>query len=444
MKFTDQFRFVRQNMKKNKTRLFMTVLATAMGCSFLIVLASVGFGLQKSIVDKAIGDRLVTSIDIYGVQGDAQLNRELGPDHLAYLRSVDHVKAVTYRNAVQQRLKIAVEDVPVNNDGTYNVDFEAETKAGFKLSAGRLPQADNEVIVGYHIRMPDSGFNPSEELPSANEWIGKTLTLEASQVETDGSERRTTFEAIIVGIGQKPTREWQADSNVYIGNALMSRIEQYTGTQWGAQRLLPDSPDSEGYEPPGLEEPRQYQQVKVIADKANQVKGISQNIREQGYLSHSIADELEQINLIFLIMKIGLAFVGTIAVLIASIGIYNTMTMAVTERAQDIGIMKAIGAHPSAIRRIFLLESAMIGVLGALIGTVVAYAISFAVNAGLPLVIERFMNEEVPQDFRFSLIPAYLAVGSSLISLAVALLSGSRPARRATRIDVLSALRRDM
>jgi len=65
MNAKDKFRFVRKNMKKNKTRVFMTVLATAMGCAFLIVLASVGFGLQKSIVDRMLQDSLVTKITVY-------------------------------------------------------------------------------------------------------------------------------------------------------------------------------------------------------------------------------------------------------------------------------------------------------------------------------------------------------------------------------------------
>jgi acetoin utilization transport system permease protein len=153
---------------------------------------------------------------------------------------------------------------------------------------------------------------------------------------------------------------------------------------------------------------------------------------------------VQQINVFFLIMKIGLIFVGAIAVLIASIGIFNTMTMAVTERAQDIGIMKAIGAHPSVIKRIFLLESAMIGIIGAVFGTVVAYGISVAVNAGLPALVSMAMGETLPEGFRFSIIPAYLALLACSISLAVAMLSGYRPAKRATAIDVLSALRRDI
>jgi acetoin utilization transport system permease protein len=447
MKLSDQFRFVRQNMKKNKTRLFMTVLATAMGCSFLIVLASVGFGLQKSIVDKVVGDRLVTEIDIYGIEADNDVQRQIGEKNLDYLRSVENVKAVTYRNYVQQMLNPVVDGVAVTNNSIINVDFEAEAKAGFELSAGKLPQRDNEVVIGFNIREANEGNKAIADAPLAKEWLGKVVNLEIVQNAEDGSEQKKMIPVTVVGIGQKTTKEWEKDRNIYIGNGLLAQIESFTQTQWGAVRIAAD-PDSsgniEGNQPLGLQDPRQYNQVQVIADGANHVKQIAEDIRLKGYYSHSIASELQQVNLVFLIMKIGLVFVGTIAVLIASIGIFNTMTMAVTERAQDIGIMKAIGAHPSTIRRIFLLESCLIGLLGAVMGTIVAYIISIAVNAGLPLIIEGFMNEKVPSDFRFSWIPPYLAVISCLISLGVAILSGSRPAKRATRIDVLRALRRDL
>lgn len=73
------------------------------------------------------------------------------------------------------------------------------------------------------------------------------------------------------------------------------------------------------------------------------------------------------------------------------------MTMAVTERAPDIGIMKAIGANPKTIKRIFLLESSYIGLIGAAIGTLVAYVISFIVNFGLPLIIKQAFGEEPPE-----------------------------------------------
>ncbi|MEK3883173.1 FtsX-like permease family protein [Paenibacillus sp. PL2-23] len=449
MKFRDQLRFVRQNMKKNKTRLFMTVLATAMGCTFLIVLASVGFGLQQSIVDSIVGDRLVTGIDIAGKNAEQLEDTNIYEEDMKSFRELPGVKAVTYRNYIGQWLNPQVEGAAAGSDRTIQVDFAEEARAGFDLSAGRMPEAEHEIVIGYHIReqMNEQGGMP--DYLDASEWLNKTMTL---QVEYYGAGKKLTepLEAVIVGVSEQPAREWDRDKSLYLGAGMLEKIEGITGTRNG------DLPYFEGESPTAEQidaalasmakpsERRSYGGVQVVASHGDKVKGLVETLRSQGFYTHSIVDELEQVNLMFAIMKIGLVFVGTIAVLIASIGIFNTMTMAVTERAQDIGIMKAIGAHPSAIRKLFLLESAIIGLMGAAFGTLVAYAISMAVNAGLPVIIMRFMEEEVPSDFLFSVIPPYLTALACGISLGVAMLSGYRPALRATRIDVLSALRRDV
>src|SRR5690606_12974848 len=65
MKWQDRFRFVRQNMGKNKSRIFMTVLAAAMGCAFLIMLASVAFGLQNSLIKEITEGQTLTRIELY-------------------------------------------------------------------------------------------------------------------------------------------------------------------------------------------------------------------------------------------------------------------------------------------------------------------------------------------------------------------------------------------
>ena len=124
---------------------------------------------------------------------------------------------------------------------------------------------------------------------------------------------------------------------------------------------------------------------------------------------------------------------GTIAVIIASIGIYNTMTMAVTERFREIGIMKAVGAHPRVIKRLFLLESGYIGVAGALTGVALAYLVGGVINLGLPLLFDWVFGETVPAGFRFSLIPADLSAISFLICTVTAVASGLRPAAKARR-----------
>jgi len=455
MKWKDKLRFVRQNLKKNKSRVFMTVLATAMGCSFLIVLASVGFGLQKSVVDNITKGRLLTEIDIHGIREDKGY-RQISDKEIAVLESIDHVKAVTRRYRVKQFAEYRIGDLKTSGQPIV-AHMPAEIAAGFELAAGRMPQRDDEVIVGFHFA---DQLRPSAEqsggaqvggggdaAPPANgrdvsakakELLGATMEMQVKQ--WFGKEQKM-FEVpvTVVGIAKAPGREWIIDANVYVSEAVMKQIESFTQTAYGV--LSPPDQPANAAAPGGA---RIYEEVKVYADDVKNVQGVVDKLTENRYASHSIVNQLEEVNTLFLIMKTGLVLVGTIAVLIASIGIYNTMTMAVTERTPDIGIMKAIGAHPKTIRGVFLIESGCIGLFGAVIGTAVAYAVGYAVNLVLPEVIRAFLNGDPPEGLRFSYIPPTLVLISVSISIGVAVLSGVRPAVRATRVDVLKALRRDL
>ncbi|WP_127585234.1 ABC transporter permease [Paenibacillus koleovorans] len=460
MKWGDRFRFVRQNMKKNKSRVFMTVLATAMGCSFLIVLASVGFGLQKSVVNEITGDSLLTEISVYGKEERKNLYSQLKDADIAELEQIPNVKSVTRRITVGQQLNLRVGDQVTSQQGVI-MHIPSEVKAGFKLEAGRMPQSDREVIVGYQfaeslrkageaIEEDSTAAEPEKQEQSIEEMdkvaasvLNKTMDMEVKRM-VGKAEEKTVMPVTIVGVASKPTREWMNDRKIYLSDAMLREIESYTNTRRG-DIIPPELMEKGGAASAApIDGEREYAEVHIYADNVKDVKGIADVLEERSYANHSIVNELEQVNVMFTIMKIGLLLVGTIAVLIASIGIYNTMTMAVTERAQDIGIMKAIGAHPSTVKSVFLIESTYIGVLGALIGTVVSYVISFAVNLSLPAVISGFMGENPPEGLIFSDIPPSLTLICVAISLVVAMLSGLRPAKRATQVDVLKALRRDV
>src|SRR4051812_37431582 len=150
MKLRDQFRFVRQNMKKNRTRVYMTILATAMGCAFLIVLASVGFGLQKSVVKEMTERRIMTQIDIYGQEvNETGGYRQLDDKDVQTFEKISDVKAVTRIKMLQQEGVYSFGEYQQSTQ-TMVANFPSEIKAGFELSEGRLGTGKNEVVVGYN------------------------------------------------------------------------------------------------------------------------------------------------------------------------------------------------------------------------------------------------------------------------------------------------------
>ncbi|MYL69985.1 FtsX-like permease family protein [Halobacillus litoralis] len=456
MKWKDRFNFIRQNMKKNKSRVFMTILATAIGCAFLIVLASVGFGAQRFIVNDLMQDRAITEVTVYGKQSaDEGESPEITKEDLETFQSMENVKAVSHKIQLRTEADILY-DAYAGGSTVSVVDFQSEKEAGLNLSSGRMPQEENEVLIGYHLdqllykkseeEAEDQIFNQNglvkEEYRMDEELLNKTIEIEVEQYKDDEWVTET-FAVEVVGIMEEPARDWQVSNDVYISEAVLGDIEAFTGTAYGAA-IHPDMKTDEVATLQSEGQDRVYSDVQVIAGNMEQVEQLSQNLKDEGYHIYSVTEELDQINVVFAVVKVGLIVVGTIALLIASIGIYNTMSMAVTERTQDIGIMKAIGGHPKMIRSIFLMESGYIGLMGAFVGVVIAYLVSVGINMLLPFVIQQVFDQTIEEAIQLSYIPPYLALICVALSIGVAMLSGLKPAKKATRIDVLSALRRDV
>lgn len=429
MLFKDQLSFVLQHMRKNKLRVTMTVLAAMIGCAFLIVLASVGFGIQETMRSEMLNQEEVTEIQLWG-------DESFTAEDEKWINNLEHVNAVLKKWGVSEGVGSTFEDRTGYSQGTI-VDIEAQAKLPSNLSKGRLPKAPNEIVVGYHyaqnlLNEADNAEieRKSKEAEKNGTWyngeeegykgdiIGKKVTLEFRTGEGEENTQTQSGEFTVVGVLKKPSYDWYIDSSIIFEQGLQ---EQFPTVETSPKTM-------------------------IYVDSFENVMPVLDSLKEEGYQVYSVVEQLEQMDLFFLIFKIGLVFIGTIAILIASIGIFNTMTMAVTERTREIGVLKAIGASPALIQRLFLMESAFIGLLGTGLAIVVSYGISFGVNAILPPVVSYALSDAdlTDYDITFSLIPISLVIIAGGISLLVAILSGWRPARKATKIEVINALRQEL
>lgn len=423
----DQREFISQHMKRNKLRVFMTILAAAMGCAFLIILASVGFGLHKTIQDEVLSNRIVTEVELYGKEnGDAPTAEELQA-----IRKMAHVKTVVERINVPGSPVVMLDGKEGYGKLVYT-DLKAEQQANLSLFLGDIPKNATEVVVGYHfasnflsekeyeqLNNAENYLEKQEELtaPIREDLIGKTISIEIFDFETEEVVTTQTF--TVTGIAKKPAKDWAYDDTIYADTSKSEEVLSAFGI---------DSPDIS---------------ITVHATDFKYVADLTTSLKDQGFLVYSVTEELGQMNMLFTVIQIGLVIVGTVAVMIASIGIFNTMTMAVTERTREIGIMKAIGAPPKLIQRLFLMESTAIGLIGTCIAIAVSYAMSLLVNIIVPFIVFNSLGEEAPTDMTItvSYIPWQLVLIAAVISIGVAVLSGWRPARKATSIDVIQALK---
>lgn len=139
-------------------------------------------------------------------------------------------------------------------------------------------------------------------------------------------------------------------------------------------------------------------------------------------------------------IRIVLGAIGAVSLLVASIGITNTMVMSIYERTREIGIMKVIGSSLGDIKKMFLFEAAMIGLIGGIMGLLLSYGVSYLLNnAGFALM--GFFGPGGGS--KPSIIPIWLAGSAMVFTTIIGLVSGYYPARRAMNLSALEAIRKD-
>ena len=161
-----------------------------------------------------------------------------------------------------------------------------------------------------------------------------------------------------------------------------------------------------------------------------------------GHEAYSLNDELESFKQQALVIQAILGGIGAISLLVAAIGIANTMVMSIYERTKEIGVMKVIGASLKDIKRLFLFESALIGLTGGVFGVGLSYLISFLMNKfGSQFVQLGMMMGPGGGEARISIIPVWLALAALGFSALIGVISGYFPARRAMNLSALDAIR---
>jgi putative ABC transport system permease protein len=158
-----------------------------------------------------------------------------------------------------------------------------------------------------------------------------------------------------------------------------------------------------------------------------------------GYTTFALADQFEQVTKGFYFMDMVLAAVGMIAIVVAALGIVNTMVMSILERYREIGVMKAVGAGDGDVKRIFFFESAAIGLLGGAGGCVLGWAVSLVINR----IVNFYTARQGLPFVDYFAFPVWIFAGALGFALLVSLVSGIYPARRAARVDPVVALRHD-
>ena len=180
-----------------------------------------------------------------------------------------------------------------------------------------------------------------------------------------------------------------------------------------------------------------YTSLSVRVQNPNRVPAVEDAIKKMGFGAFSIVDATRSMRQFFAVLDGFLAIFGSLALEVASIGIVNTLVMAILERRREIGIMKAIGASDADVRGLFFAEAGAMGLVGGVAGVTLGWAIGRLINFGMNIYLQR---QNFPSAQIWS-VPLWLILGAIAFSIVVSLLAGLYPASRAARLDPVQALR---
>jgi ABC-type antimicrobial peptide transport system permease subunit len=422
MRLSDTLLTATQNLGRRKVRTVLTSIGVFVGIITIVTMVSLGIGIQRQITDtiSALGlDTVFASPIVTRPPGGTNPNARLRPEAPLNAAAVERIKTVPGVTSVEVVLSLpSAPEITLTIDGkTFPItvrDYNPQERifAGQEtMLAGQaldFMEDTRGVVLGERL-LKGASFAPEQYAG----LVGKPATITVTAPRGD----KQTFSTTVKGIVQTLNR-----AGADLGNADKLDIKRW----W--------------YNDPAILESEGYSAVVVHTASLNDATRVSKQVGEMGFRAATLQTFLDQVNRIFAILQIMLSSVGLLALLVASIGIANTMIMSIYERTREIGTLKALGSSNGDVLRIFMLEAGLIGLFGGIVGIVLGWLLGLGLNE----VIDGYLrNEQIPLEGPFFVVTWELVAGALVFAAFVGIIAGLYPAFRAARLDPLAALRHE-
>ena len=437
MKFLDLLRLILGNLSRRKARVALTAIGVVIGTAAIVVLVSLAIGLQKSATDQLYGIGDLTLIDVMPAYGGGgffggpvmiesnQLEEPLLLTNsvLQQFREIPGVQVVIPRDYLgaqtiiqYQRMEGGVNIIGIDTNDLANLGMEA--------SEGTTSLNKGTVVIG--VMTPNNFYDPQlrpgQQPPPPPALYNEQIQLIVIKFDQQGNESRKTLSLRVSGVLQETGGE--ADYSIYLPlDTVRSLNEWANGTRIN-------------YNKTG------YNQVVVKVEDPNDALDIADQITAMGFQAITPQAFLQGINNTFLILQIIFGGVGAIALLVAAIGIANTMAMSILERTREIGLMKAVGATNRDVLSIFLGEAAGIGFIGGMGGITIGWLAAQAINVlAVAFLANQASQQGGPPPSVAVYTPIWLPIFALIFSTFIGMLSGLYPALRAATMIPVQALK---
>ena len=464
MRFGDLFSMAMRNLFKRKMRTILTVMGVVVGSAAITIMISLGVAVNMTF-DAMIEDmgQRALRVRVHGPWNPGPMDTVISRDILAQINNMPDVEIAT--PIVNSWMSFA--------SGRYigglqimGIEPAAMAALGLEVAEGRLLDSNDELNIVYAANARQMFRSPRDQ----NVWFGwgQDNILPEPDIDLLQFPLRASFDqsSLLPGGGGGNTRPYMID-----GVGIMAQNDDWD-FNWASFMPLEQVIELErtrhrqnqggmrggtfvsmggggamfigGNNSSDFPLDNAFDMAVIVVNDVNNVETVAEQIRNMGFEEWSVQTDTHWIN--FQREQSGalqnlLAAVGFVSLLIAAIGIANTMIMAIYERTKEIGVMKVIGATVKDVRRLFLLEAAIIGALGGLVGLLLSAFGSYLLNNTEMAFFGVQQQWGDNPDAVISFIPTWLYGLAFGFSCIVGLVSGSLPARRATKISALAAIR---
>jgi putative ABC transport system permease protein len=443
MKVFDLVRLILGNLSRRKARVALTAIGVVIGTAAVVILVSLAIGLQKNANEQLYGIGDLTQIQVMpaydmpqggggggvavqvgggpGKEGQPQPARLLTNSALDEFRAMSGVASVIPREYLMTGVLMKYQKLE-GGSGIIGVDATDLASLGLEATEGGTELGRGTVVIGAMVanNFYDPRQRPGQEPPPPPQLYGQQIQLVVSKYDSQGNEIRKNLSVRVTGV-LKETRG-ESDWTIYFPLDQIKSLNE-----WAQGRHINYNKES-------------YSQVVVKVQDVEQVLDISDQITQMGFQAFTPQSFVQGINNFYVILQFIFGGVGAIALLVAAIGIANTMAMSILERTREIGLMKAVGATNRDVLAIFLGEAAGIGFIGGLGGVIIGWLAGQGINVIALVYLANQAGQQGGAPPSIAVYtPFWLPLFALIFSTIIGMISGFYPAlRAATMIPVLA------
>lgn len=438
MRFIDLLRLIFGNLSRRKARVALTAIGVVIGTAAVVILVSLAIGLQRNANEQLYGIGDLTQIQVSPTYGEGPVMGPGGggggsevPSQTALLtnfalddlRAIPGVEWVIPREFMMagglvkfQKLEGWANIIGIATDDLADLGLEA--------LQGDTALGRGVIVVGPMVANSfyDPRLRPGQEPPPPPDLYDQQIQFVVSKWDAQGVETRKTLSLRVTGM-LKETRG-ESDWTIYMPLDQVKALNE-----WAMNRRINYNKDG-------------YSMAVVKVTDVDQVISITDQITAMGFQAWTPQAFVQGINNFYVILQVIFGGVGAIALLVAAIGIANTMAMSILERTREIGLMKAVGATNRDVLAIFLGEASGIGFIGGLGGVIIGWLAGQAINV---IAIVYLANQATQMGGAPPSVavytPLWLPAFALIFSTLIGMLSGLYPALRAATMIPVMALK---